>query len=56
MVYDRLYLVNPHFQTVQNMLAKGGRESTRPSYGRQKLTLISREKNTLDGVEIADVP
>ena len=25
-------------------MAKGGRESARPSYGRSKLTLISREK------------
>ena len=28
-------------------MAKGGRESARPSYGRPKLTLISREKNHL---------
>ena len=32
-------------------MAKGGRESARPSYGRPKLTLISREKKiTLGGV------
>ena len=29
-------------------MAKGGRESLRPSYGRPKLTLISREKNHLE--------
>ena len=28
-------------------MGKGGRESARPSYGRPKLTLISREKNHL---------
>ena len=31
-------------------MAKGGRESARPSYGRPKLTLISIEKITLGGV------
>ena len=32
-------------------MAKGGRESARPSYGRSKLTLISRErKNSLGSV------
>ena len=31
-------------------MAKGGRESARPSYGRSKLTLISREKITLGSV------
>ena len=30
--------------TVQNMYGKGGRESARPSYGRLKLTHISRRK------------
>ena len=30
-------------------MAKGGRESARPSYGRSKLTLISRERNHLLG-------
>ena len=31
-------------------MAKGGRESLMPSYGRPKLTLLSRErKNTLGG-------
>ena len=40
-----------HVQTVQNMYGKEGRESLRPSYGRSKLTLISREeKNSLGGV------
>ena len=40
--------VNPHVQRVQNMyMAKGGGESLRPSYGRPKLTLISRGKTNL---------
>ena len=45
MIYERLYLVNPYFQRVENMYGKGGRESTRPSYGRPKLTLILRKKH-----------
>ena len=39
MVYFRWYLINPHVQTVE--IAKGGRGSLRPSYGRPKLTLVS---------------
>ena len=31
-------------------MAKGGRESARPSYGRPKLTLISRRKKPKKGV------
>ena len=31
-------------------MAKGGRESARPSYGRPKLTLISREKKSPGGL------
>ena len=46
MVYIMWYLVNPHVQRVQNMYGKGGRESSRPSYGRPKLTLISKEKKS----------
>ena len=36
---------------IVNLFSKGGIESARPSYGRPKLTLISREKKiTLGGV------
>ena len=31
-------------------MEKGGRESARPSYGRSKLTLISREKKIFSAV------
>ena len=44
------YLMNPHVQRVQKseyVYSKGGRESLRLSYGRSKLTLISREKKFL---------
>ena len=35
---------NPHVQRFRICMAKGGRESARPSYGRPKLTLITRER------------
>ena len=44
MVYIAIHILNPHVQRVWKMCGKGGIESLRPSYGRPKLTLISREK------------
>ena len=42
LVYIRWYVVNPYVQRVQNMYDKGGRGTLRPSYGRPKVTLVSR--------------
>ena len=47
------YVLKPHTVSTcmsirfKKCMSKGGRESPRPSYGRPKLTLISREKKHL---------
>ena len=47
MIYERLYLVNPYFQRVENMYGKGGKRV-------YKAWPLFEKKNTLGGVGIAD--